>query len=253
MQFGRTRQRRDHLVGERLAQHFVACLAALCGEGDDGDGRPQILRRGITLLNHGRGPDGPNPPHAHWLGDVLEVALTQVFQIGVQPSGQQIVHFGRHGGLARPGQAGDAGRQVDARAVDVDGVDVDLRRVQAGAQVELLIGRQAAVTVVEVMVQLVRGLHRLGRRIELGQQAVAQALDVAAMARGQHLGTRMLHEGVPALHDGGLVGRHQAHGFHQVHHQHHLLPTGQAPCQRLVGQSVEMDSVGGRGRRRHTL
>ena len=76
---------------------------------------------------------------------------------------------------------------------------------------------------------------------------------MAAVVAWQHVGAGVLHKAVPALDHRRFVRRHQANRFHQVHHQHHLLPARQVKCQRVVGQILNRASVWwGRGRR-HTL
>ncbi|WP_382326472.1 hypothetical protein ACFJGX_14890 [Hydrogenophaga sp. UC242_50] len=109
-------------------------------------------------------------------------------------------------------------------AVHVVLVHIQIGGVEAGAQVQLLGGRQRLVQWREVLVQGEGCPHAVGGLVELDQHAVAQALDQATPARGQHLRGGVVHEPAPLVHHRGFVGRHEPHRLHQVDHQHDLVP-----------------------------
>ncbi|MDT4871469.1 hypothetical protein FQZ97_1065980 [compost metagenome] len=81
--------------------------------------------------------------------------------------------------------------------------------------------RQGLVEGGKEAVEFVGRLHGVNGLVELGQDAVAQALDQPAAPLRQHLRSCMAEKAVPVVHHRRLVGRHQSHRFHQVHHKDH--------------------------------
>ncbi len=154
---------------------------------------------------------------------MLQVTLAAVLHLGVDADHDGVVHAGGDHGFARRGQVGHAGGQVHALAVDVVVVDVELGGVEPGPQVQLLRRRQVLVGRVEVAVQRQRGAHGLGRVLEFGEQAIAQALDQAPAVRGEDLGGGVVHEAAPQAHHLLFVVRHQAHGLDEIDHEHGLV------------------------------
>ncbi len=216
----------DHAVGDQLADDELFARVAARFERHHGDRRAKVGRHpfGHPRAHRGRAvADGVEPPGAHRLRPVFEVALATVFHLGVDADHDAIEHARGDQGVAGRSQVGDARGEVHAVAVDVVLVRVQIGGVDAGAQVQLLALGQAAVDGGEVPVQRQRGPHGIGGVLEFNQQAVAQALDEAASACGQHLGGGMVHEAAPLAHDLGLVVGHEPYRFNQVHHQHDLV------------------------------
>ena len=179
-------------------------------------------------------PPPPHPVSPHGLVNVLQVALAQVLHAGVQAVGQAVAHAGGYDCFAGAGQGGQAGGQVDACAVDIELVGVDLAAVDAGAQVHVALGALACVGAGDGAVQCLRGVDGIARLLKLHHHAVAQAFDQAAVVLGNGVVFGLLHKAVPARHGARLVGRHQPHRFHQINHQHHLLAAGQGQLQKKV-------------------
>ena len=104
VEIGGARERRDDLVRDHFAEHLVLGLDAARGERDHGDGRPQFGHASVLVGSiTGKAPGG-RPGSAHRLLDVLEVALAQVFHLGVDRGDELIAHLGRDHDLTGPGE-----------------------------------------------------------------------------------------------------------------------------------------------------
>ena len=162
-------------------------------------------------------------PGAHGFGPVLEVALTHVFHFAVHPIDNAVAHRRAHHNLARLAQGGQACCQVDAVAVHVVLAHIEVAGVDAGAQVQLLVGWQLAVGRDKKSVQRHGGSDRIHRIVELGQQTVPQAFDQTAFVLRYDALGGVVHKGAPPGHDRSFMGGDQAHRLHQIDHQHHLV------------------------------
>ena len=72
-----------------------------------------------------------DPVGAHRLGNAADVAVAQILDIGVEAGRQAVAHVLGDHDLARPGQAHEPGREVDAAAEDVVGLDDDVAHLDA--------------------------------------------------------------------------------------------------------------------------
>ena len=158
---------------------------------------------------------GPNR-----LVKVLENAFAEIFARRIHPVRQFVARRGAADGLAGIRQAGQrrrqllmrrragnrlagAGqrcqpcRQVYAGPVDIDAVAPRHRGVDPGAQVEMLIFRDADVLRGKCPVHLGGGIDGVGHRLETRHQAVAEALHQDAAIARQYLGSDDADESLP--------------------------------------------------------
>ena len=187
----------DTLRDQFADRHFLdARVARLEGHDRDGGGHCRRIRR--------RGPGRPRfsgCAHAidmERLVEVLEVPLAQVFELAVQAVGQGVTHGARHHRGPRQRKRRDAGRQVDAGAVDVVLAFVDVGGVQPDAQAHRTVCRPR---VLDPAMHGQRRSDSIPRAVELGHQAVAQAFHHVPVARGQDGLRDVLDERFPGLYD----------------------------------------------------
>ena len=130
------RQGRDHFISEELAEHIVGRAAARAAGRDHSDRGAQVFGQ-IAALDYRLFAGRADTERTHRLLHVLDVALAQIFDVGIERRRQLVAHVGRNDDLVRPRERGQAGGQVDTVAVDVVFVGDQRADVHADAQVQL--------------------------------------------------------------------------------------------------------------------
>ena len=148
------------------------------------------------------------------------MALTQIFDIGVQAGGELVPELGAHDSFAGAGKRRDPRGEVHIGAVDVVLVDHEVRQVAAHAQFD-----RGAGLLTHFAHQLMHFHCRTDALTAVGKfkhQPIAQAFDQpAAIGRQQPL-DGLLHEAVPTMNKSCFVLLHEPHRFDDVHHHQHL-------------------------------
>ena len=231
-QLGVARQMGDDPVGNQLAHHLVLGRGLAAVKRNNGNTGPQVglFGRGRWAARCVAGAHRPHLPGAHRLGPVFEVRFAHVLDVGVHAIHDAVAHRAGDHGLARVGQTRHTGGQVDALAVDVQVVGVNVAGVEPGAQPYLVLWVSAGVDFGGVAVQRKGRLQGQLRLVEFGHETVAQAFDEPPGAARQHLVAHVPCEVVPLRHGVGFVAVHEAHGLDQIDDK-----DGFVECQRPGG------------------
>ena len=182
----------------------------------------QVQVHRLALRDHRLVAGRSDPVDPHRFRDVLQVAGAEVFDFRVQVGGQPVAQFGGDHEFARPGEAGDAGGEVDVGAVDVVAVDHEFRQVGADPQVQLAVGAAAPVGLRGQLLQAESRADATQCVIELQHQAVTEALEQAAAVERKKLSFGLIDQRLPARHKFIFVLLHQADRLHHVHHHQDL-------------------------------
>ena len=124
------RQRRDHLVGQQLAQHITRRLQRARPERDDSDRRVQVFGQ-VAALDDRLFARRADAKRANRLLHVLDVALAEVLDVGIERGRQLVAHVGRDNDLVGPRQRGQTRRKIDPVAVHIVFVGDQLGDVDA--------------------------------------------------------------------------------------------------------------------------
>ena len=197
-------------------------------ERDDGDGRLQrggvaASRRNAALVKCRAQPVRANRPV-----DVLQMAVAEILDVGIQGVAEKVAELRSRNGLATFRQRADASCEVDADAVDVGHPVKDLRRVQPCSKREPLSIDERGASSCHPAVHLGRSGHRFRRGLEFGHQTVAQVLDETPVESRQRGFLDVVRERLPALDHAGLVLLHEANRLDEVDDEDDGVATGQA-------------------------
>ena len=213
------RQRRDHLVGQQLAQNISRGLQRARPERDDSDRRAQVFGQ-VAALDDRLFARRAEPKRANRLLDMLDIALTEVLDVGIERGRQLVAHVGRDDDLVGTGQRHQTRRKVDPVAIHIVLVGNQRADIDADPQMQ-------ATRLLGIPIRLSdRVLHREcdgdrgGDPRELQHQSVAETLDQSPVLAGQQPVHDMVDERPPALHRTGLIFLHQTHGLDDVGDQH---------------------------------
>jgi hypothetical protein len=172
----------DHAVGEIL----LLGVGTHIGERQHRDRRligerQSCCRRRRWAL---RGGGIADPIDAHRPGNVFDLLLAEI----LKGKGQAVAHLIMNGiGDEHPAgicQGFDPCRDVDAVAIEIVAVNDHVAEIDADAQLNAVVRRDAAVPVGHRLLHLDRATHRIDGAGKLHQQAVASGLDDAAMVLG---------------------------------------------------------------------
>ena len=127
----------------------------------------------------------------HWPVDVLQRLLACILEGEVEPVADIVAHRAGHGDAARPGDALDARRDVDAVAIDVVVLEDDVAEMDADAEFDAPVLRHVDIALAHPALDLGGTGDGVHHARELDQHAVAGDLDDAALMLGD-LGVRHL-------------------------------------------------------------
>ena len=142
-------------------------------------------RRGATLID----------PHRPL--DVLQRLLAHVLEGEVEPVADMVAHRAGDGDAARPGDALEPRRDVDAVAEDVVALDDDVAEIDADAELDAAVLRHVGVALAHPALDLGGAGDGVHDARELDQHAVAGELDDAALMLGD-LGVDQLVADAPS-------------------------------------------------------
>jgi hypothetical protein len=152
--------------------------------------------------------------------EVLEVAVAEILDLGIEAVDEAVAHLGRDDDATRPRQRAQPRRQVHPRAPQLAFFDHHVGHVRADAQPDRGIGRAAGVERADVPLDREGTGDRLRHRRQLDQQSVTRGSHQPPSMFGQDLGAQDVDEAQPAREHVVLVRRHQAHGLDDIDEQH---------------------------------
>ena len=120
---------------------------------------------------------GADTERSDWPRDVLQHLVADVLEAHRQLVADVIPYRPRNNDSAGLGQSFEAGRNIDAIAKDVIGLDNDIAEVDADAEGDFLVGLIAAVSLGGALLDLDRATQRFHDTDEFRQQAIAGFLD----------------------------------------------------------------------------
>jgi hypothetical protein len=182
------RQRGDDVLGNAVGEILLFGIAAHVGERQHGDRRTGGFdRRGRG--GAGRAPGVRRPDrdgvNAHRPGDVLQRLLAAIDEGLLHAVAHLPPGVLRQADPARLGDAFDPGRDVDAVAHQVAvGLLDHVAEMNADAELDALVRRDAGIAVDQAILHLDRAAHRVDHAAELDDEPVAGALDDAAVMHG---------------------------------------------------------------------
>ena len=188
-------------------------------------GSPLILANGSTAIDGlsgsgsagGAGADGlfaaavsvANPVDPHRPGDVLDLLLAQILEDKGQPVADVVVDRIGDEHPAGIGQGFDPRGDVDAVAIEVVALDDHVAEIDADAQFDAAVRRDAGVPLGHRLLHLDRAAHRIDDAGKLHQQAVAGGLDDAAPVLGDLRIEELAAQRLEAFERALLVRPHQ--------------------------------------------
>ena len=179
---------------------------------------------------------------------MLEVALPEILDVGVEIRRELVAHIRRRHDLSRSGEGCEPRGQVDPTAVDVALVDDDVADLDAHPEENVPRGRLVQVRAVAHMLDREAGGDRRPHVVELQQHAVPKALDETPAELPDDLRSHPLDDGEPARDEAFLVLLDQANRLDHVDDEH-----GPAGAQRqLVGESFGIALTSSHGHQTHT-
>ena len=117
----------------------------------------------------------------HRAGDVLDLLLAEIVERDIELVADFVAHDAADADAARFGETFEAGGEIDPVAENVAVLDDDVALVDADAEVDALVGRDAFVAFRHRALHLDRTAHRADDAGEFDQQPVAHRLDDAAL------------------------------------------------------------------------
>src|SRR5665811_2521873 len=117
--------------------------------------------------------------------------------------------------LARASQRGEAGSEVDARAVNIDAVTPGHRGVDAGPKMKMPVFRYASVLLGKRPMHRRRGVDGIRNGLEAREQTVAEAFQEDTAMTRKYIVNDAADKVGPSLNAGGFVLAHEAHRLHQ--------------------------------------
>ena len=184
---GNAREVGRQALGHAVDEIFLLRIAADIGEGqhDEREARRLALFR-RAQARRGRGAIEARPTRAHRRGSAramfLSVLSPRSTNVSFEPVAHLLIGRPRRGNPARLADAFKPCGDIDpvAHQVAVALLD-DVAEMDADAELDALLGRQAGVALDHAALHLDRAAHRVDDAAELDDRAVAGALDDAAM------------------------------------------------------------------------
>ena len=118
------------------------------------------------------------PVDAHGLDDVLEIAIAQIVEIGVEARDDLVHDLDTCHDLIGASDAGQAGGEVDGRTVDVELIDHHFGKVHADAQPEGLTHSRVFTPLGQAFAERTGAGHCRAGSVEDKQHPIAQARDL---------------------------------------------------------------------------
>jgi len=145
----------------------------------------------------------------HRPGDVLDLLLAQILKDKGQPVAHLIVDRIGDEHSAGIGERLDPRSDVDAVAVEVVAFDDHIAEIDADAQFDALVRRDACVPLRDRLLHLDRATHRIDDAGKLHQYTVAGGLDDAAVVLGDLRIEELMAQRLEAFERAFLVRAHQ--------------------------------------------
>ncbi len=156
---------------------------AIDGLSGSGSAGATAARRPSGPRSRGRVGEGAfrsDTVDPHRSGDVLDLLLAEVIEDKGQPVADVIVNRVGHKHGTGLGQGLNARRDVDAVAIEIVALDDHIAEIDADAQFDAAVRRDAGVPLGHRLLHRDRAAHRIDDAGKLYQQAVAGGLDDAA-------------------------------------------------------------------------
>ena len=120
----------------------------------------------------------------HRLGDVLDGLLALIEELQLELVADLIAHHRRAGDAARPRQALEPRRHVDAVAIEIVAIDDDVAEIDADAELDVPVLGNPGVALRHAALDFDRTARRIQNAAELDQKAVAHHLEDAPAMLG---------------------------------------------------------------------
>ena len=185
-------------------------------------GSPLILANGNTAIDGLSGSGSgwraggarccrsvANPVDPHRPGDVLDLLLAKILKDKGQAVADMVMNGIGDEDAAGIGQGFDPGGDVDAVAIEVVALDDHVAEIDADAQFDAVVRRDARVALGHRLLHRDGTAHRIDDAGKLHQQAVAGGLDDAALVLGDLRIDELAAQRLEAFERAFLVRPHQ--------------------------------------------
>jgi hypothetical protein len=171
---------------------------------------------------------------------MLHVAFAEVFDDGIEIGRQLLAGPGGDDNFPGTGEGHQPRGEIHVMAENIVAPDQDLAAFDPHAQPDLPVRRHRLRRLPAQLLNAKGRLDSCAGVVEFQEHAVAQALDVAALAGGQHVIADALNQAEPLPDAVLLVLLHKADGLDNVDDEHSLVGPPNKP-----GQGVQI--VGAKG------
>ena len=120
-------------ISQKVANMALVARGGIVGERYDGQNRSNVDRARPPRASTFK-PRSSYPKSADRLGHVLEITITKVFNLRIEPDRELITSVGGNHDFTRVSNGQEASSDVDAVAIDIAGASQNLAEVYANSK-----------------------------------------------------------------------------------------------------------------------